>query len=99
MNRNLIRNKNRGGGGKARCYTEKDQEFNYRICLDGGKREYGNAAIGLALYAASARNDGAYEYRFLVRKGELLFNVRSAFVAEALALEWGLKELSGRIKG
>ena len=66
---------------------------NLRLCVDGGRRNQHLASIGMALYAARCDHDGMFYYELLVRQGHLLSEVESAFVAEALGLEWALEYL------
>ena len=66
---------------------------NLRLCVDGGRRNQHLASIGMALYAARCDHDGIFYYELLVRQGHLLSEVESAFVAEALGLEWALEYL------
>ena len=55
--------------------------------------------MGLALFAAVPTDNGKANYTLLARSGKLLGNVYSAFLAEALALEWGLQYLVELFKG
>ena len=53
----------------------------------------------MALYAAIRAQDGSYHYQLLARQGMMLQDVDSAFLTEALALEWALKFVLERGKG
>ena len=55
-----------------------------RLCVTGGVRENGDAAVGLALYQSEPEG----QYKMLARRGLFLGKLESAFVAEATALEW-----------
>ena len=70
-----------------------------RLCLDGGRRCETRAAIGLALYSVECSGSGIATYTLLARRGRLLQSVLSAFLAEAVALEWGLQYLVELFKG
>ena len=69
------------------------QKNNLRLCVDGGRRTEKLGETGYALFAACRGEDGKYNYRLLATQGRLLDGVSSAFVAEALALEWALQHL------
>ena len=69
-----------------------------RLCIDGGRRSGTNSAMGMALYAVSVDSAGLARYKLLARKGALLGAVASAFLTEALALEWGLQYLVGLMR-
>ena len=64
----------------------KTEPVNFRICFDGAKRSSGNAAAGIAFlsYGPNGSRD------LLLRAGKLLGQLDSAFLAEALSLEWAL---------
>ena len=70
-----------------------------RLCLDGGRRSQSQAAVGLALYAVECDEGGIAECKLLVRRGMVLGSIASAFLAEAVALEWGLQYLVELFKG
>ena len=72
---------------------------NLRLCLDGGRRSSEQAALGLALYSVTGISNGRATYTVIARRGHLLHRVDSAFVAEAVALEWGLQYLIELLKG
>ena len=72
---------------------------NLRLSVDGGRRSATQAAIGIALFAATPTDSGVATYRLLARSGKLLGNVSSAFLSEAIALEWGLQYLIELLKG
>ena len=72
---------------------------NLRLCVDGGRRNQQLAGIGMALYAAICEQDGSYRYQLLGRHGMILKGVDSAFLAEALGLEWALGVLLERCGG
>ena len=57
---------------------------NYRACFDGARRGGGESAAGVAIFAYHINGRRALLYR----GGKPLDNLGSAFVAEALALEW-----------
>ena len=73
--------------------------LNLRLSVDGGRRSSTQAAIGLALFSAVPSDSGRAQYNLLARCGKLLTSVQSAFVAEAVALEWGLQYLIELLKG
>ena len=60
---------------------------NLKHFVDGGRRSASQGALGLALYAARPDKHG-FSYVLLSRKGDLQETVASAFLAEALALDW-----------
>eukprot|EP00973_Karenia_brevis_P080559 11176999-Karenia_brevis.AAC.1 len=68
----------------------KASRANLRLCVDGAYRRNGTAAGGMALLAYTPEEG---KELILVRAGKLLPTVKSAFVAEAMALEWGLELL------
>ncbi len=68
-----------------------NSKSNLRLCVDGGLRSRSVAATGLALYEARLDQAGLYQYHLLSRKGRILTQVTSAFIAETLALEWALE--------
>ena len=69
------------------CRSMRDNKHcHLRLCSDGARRGCGSAAAGLALL--SYELDG--RTTVLRRSGKLLQNLNSAFVAEAIALEWCL---------
>jgi hypothetical protein len=59
---------------------------NYRLCFDGARRGSGKASAGIALLAYY---EGG-ERELLMRAGKRLGDLQSAFLAEALAVEWAL---------
>ena len=61
--------------------------------MDGGRRSRNEGAMGLALYSATAMEGGPATISLLARKGQLLSDIDSAFLAEATALEWALQYL------
>ena len=65
-----------------------------RLCVVGGRRSQTLGAIGFALYLASGCSPATATYEVLLRGGKLLTDISSAFLAEALALEWALECLS-----
>ena len=68
---------------------------NLHLCVDGARRGDGNSAVGMALFAFSPVGERELVYR----AGKILGNLPSAFVAELLALEWGLEILVNVISG
>jgi hypothetical protein len=66
---------------------------NLRLCVDGARRGSSEAAAGLALIAYLP--DGTEV--IALRAGKRLGQLKSAFVSEMLALEWGLEVLSSFI--
>ena len=62
---------------------------NLRLCVDGALRGGKHAAGGLAIFAYPA--NGGRE--LLCRAGKRFGNLDSAFLAEALSLEWALEVL------
>ena len=70
------------GSVKHRC--------NWQLCVGGGMRSPKNAAAVMPLYTIRRRDDGRYEYELVMRAGLLLSNIRSAFMAEGVALEWAI---------
>ena len=70
-----------------------------RLSVDGGRRSATHAAIGLALFAVDVENGGVAKYTLLARRGKILTSVSSSFLAEAVALEWGLQYLIELFKG
>ena len=70
-----------------------------RLSVDGGKRSATQAAIGLALFSVEIVTGGVAKYTLLARSGKLLSGVSSAFLAEAMALEWGLQYMVELFKG
>ena len=60
-----------------------------RVCSDGARRGDGSAAVGFALL--SYDKDG--RKTILKRAGKLIGNLKSAFVAEMIALEWCFDQL------
>ena len=55
--------------------------------------------MGLALYSATAMDRGPAKNTLLARKGQLLSDIDSAFLAEAAALEWALQYLVELLRG
>jgi hypothetical protein len=68
---------------------------NLRLCVDGGRRSEFEGALGFALYSASIDESGTYSYTVLARQEKQLHRISSAFVAEAMALDWSLEYLVG----
>ena len=68
----------------ARALTEG---ANFRVCVDGARRGSGDSAAGVAIVAYY--RDGSHAV--VHRGGKLLGSLPSAFMAEALALEWELE--------
>ena len=60
---------------------------NIRVCVDGARRGSGDSAAGVAIVAYYS--DGTHTV--VHQAGKLLGILSSAFMAEALALEWGLQ--------
>jgi len=59
---------------------------NFRLCVDGACRNHQHGSVGFALFAYLPG-----ERRSLIlRAGKPVDDVRSAFLAELLAMEWGL---------
>ena len=71
----------------------------FRLSVDGGRRSSTEAAIGLMRFAVNISEHGVATYELLARCGKLLENVSSAFLSEAMALEWGLQYLVELLKG
>ena len=65
----------------------------FRLCVDGGLRDNGQAAAGLALFLF--QSDGTYGP--LRREGKILTGVGSSFEAEVLALEWAIEVFKASI--
>ena len=65
--------------------------MNLRVCIDGGRRSDSLGALGFAIYSAGLETDGSIKCRVLLRGGRLRTAISSAFLAEALALEWALE--------
>ena len=74
----------------ARIRRAKSTNANLRLCLDGALRGDGSSSAGLALVAYPA--DGSEV--LLCRAGRVTGRLGSAFVAELLALEWGVDFLT-----
>ena len=70
-----------------------------RLCVDGGRRCRTEGAMGLALFSATAMEAGPAKNTLLTRKGQLLCDIDSAFLAEAAALEWSLQYLVELLRG
>ena len=70
-----------------------------RLSVDGGRRSSTQGAIGIALFSVEAEKGGIAKYTLLARRGKVLTEVSSAFLAEAVALEWGLQYLVELFKG
>ena len=62
-------------------------QTNYRLCFDGARRGSGSASAGMALIAYYSNG----ERELLCRAGKILGTLPSAFLAEALAMEWALE--------
>ncbi len=77
-------------GPPAECSGDRQQ---HPLSVDGARRGDGAAAAGVALFAVSASGSEVV----LCRAGRILGNVGSAFVAELLALEWGLDVYTNHI--
>ena len=62
----------------------------WRLCFDGARRESGKSAAGMALlaYYPGGRQN------ILHRSGKVLGILNSAFLAEMLALEWALEQVT-----
>ena len=69
------------------------QHANLRICVDGGMRGNGTAAVGMVVYVARQDKDAQWQYEQIVRRGQLVGTASSAFGAETVALEWALEYL------
>ena len=65
----------------------KNGPTNFRICCDGALRRNSKAAAGLAIFSYIRGRR-----KLLYIGGCPLDGLKSAFVAELLALEWSLKE-------
>ena len=50
-------------------------------------------------FSVDVENGGLAKYTLLVRRGKILTSVSSSFLAEAVALEWGLQYLIELFKG
>ena len=61
----------------------------FRICSDGGRRSGSLAAAGVAIYSVDVV-DGCARCTELVRAGKQVQSIESAFLAEAVSLEWAL---------
>ena len=74
------------------------RKCNLRLCVDGGRRLQTEGALGMALYSAELVHPGTYKYVLLARRGCLLKEVASAFLAETMALDWSLEFLYGLLR-
>ena len=82
-----------GRGNTVALKEALKQGSNLRLCIDGGRRSKKRGAIGFAIYGACGSSPHRSTYALLLRGGKLLESVESAFLAEAMALEWGLERL------
>ena len=83
------------GRGNTHATTEAlRQGLNLRLCVDGGRRSIRQGAMGFAMYHASGSSPNRCSYKILLRGGKALEDVASAFLAEAMALEWAVECLS-----
>ena len=71
---------------QAEASFHKSAQACLRVCSDGAMRGSGQSAVGFALLSYSQSGHRT----ILRRSGKLLGSLSSAFVAEALALEWCL---------
>ena len=62
---------------------------NWHVCTDGGLRHGGGAAMGMVIYYST---DG--EFHCVHRSDGILQGVKSAFLAELVALENGLEQFA-----
>ena len=60
------------------------------VCVDGARRGSGDSAAGVAIVAHYSGGTHSVVHQ----AGKLLGILSSAFVAEALALEWGLQAVA-----
>ena len=74
-------------------------EHSFRLCVDGGRRCRTEGAMGFALYSATDMEGCPAKYTLLARKGQLLTDIESSFLAEASALEWALQYLVELLRG
>ena len=58
-------------------------------------RQNGRAAVGMVIYAASRTNAAGWQYQELIRRGQFIGSVSSAFLSEAIGLEMALEFLMG----
>ena len=63
----------------------KQAQANFQVCFDGARRGTGEASGGMAVIAHS----GSHR-KLVFRAGRPFGIVRSAFLVEAMALEWAL---------
>ena len=70
-----------------------------RVCVDGGRRSSNLGAVGFAIYRVVETSATYSRYQLLLRGGKLLEQVCSAFLAEALALEWASQCLAKLVEG
>ena len=70
------------------------RKANLRVCFDGAKRGTGSASGGIAVFAYYLGGRRELVYRAGVLFGEL----KSAFLAECLALEWCLNRFEILVK-
>ena len=82
--------------GPARLRTFAESFFN---SSDGGRRSRSEGALGLALFSVTGMDAAPIKNTLLVRKGQLLEDVDSSFLAEAAALEWALQYLIELLRG
>ena len=85
-----MRNQLRSDDLLADAFQSKSK---FRLCIDGGLRQSGDAAAGFALLTQSSQSS---TYEVLARKGCLLQSAVSAFAAEAIATELALEWLLER---
>ncbi len=71
---------------------------NLRLCVDGGMRSNSLGALGMVLYAVTTSAAGS-SHHLIARKGILLEQLSSAFLAEAMALEAALEYISEMLVG
>ena len=99
---NATMDENRPSWGRGRTSDLKraiQEKASLRVCIDGGRRSSSLGALGFAVYAMNSHADAATKYRVVLRGGKLLEQVASAFLAEALAIEWTLECLVRLVQG
>ena len=93
---------------EGRSWTECDNQTcaesllaarSLRLSVDGGRRSTDNAAIGLALFSVQMSGGSQATYNLLARSGKIVSGIESAFLAEAMALEWALQYLIKLFEG
>ena len=92
ISRSLRKSRSRRGAEWADDRLEvwrsvKEQGANIRLCIDGARHGSGVGAGGIAILAHQRG-----ERYLLDRAGRPVGILKSAFLAEALALEWGLEQ-------